>query len=96
MSKKKKIAASIVCIVIFLCAISFSAEASLRAAVFASFAPVKAFTMEFEKMKDISDNEALYYITENQPVERATQGILYTWAVYSYGPFHFAKYYGEG
>lgn len=55
-----------------------------------------AFTMEFEKVIDLDKNRTLYRITENVPVEKSTQGELTTWQVYHFGPFNFAKYYGEG
>lgn len=55
-----------------------------------------AFTLKYEKKEDVSRHKAVYRITENVPVEKATQGELCTWMVYHYGPFHFAKYYGEG
>ena len=52
--------------------------------------------MEYEKSEDIDATKTLYRITENPPVENATQNELYTWVVYHFGPFHFVKYYGEG
>ena len=93
---KKKIITIITCIVIVLGLISLSEAATLRAAVFVNFAPVKAFTMEFEESNYSPENVKLYIIRENPPVERATQGELTTWAVKSIGPFHYAYYYGEG
>ena len=93
---KKKIITIITSIVIVLGLISLSEAATLRAAVFMSFAPVKAFTMEFEESNYSPENVKLYIIRENPPVERATQGELTTWAVKSIGPFHYAYYYGEG
>lgn len=93
---KKKIITIITSIVIVLGLISLSEAATLRAAVFMSFAPVKAFTMEFEESNYSPENVKLYIIRENPPVERATQGELKTWAVKSIGPFHYAYYYGEG
>lgn len=93
---KKKIITIITSIVIVLGLISLSEAATLRAAVFMSFAPVKAFTMEFEESKYSPENATIYIIRENPPVERATQGELTTWAVKSVGPFHYAYYYGEG
>ena len=93
---KKKIKVIIAGILIALCLISLSEAATLRAAVFVSFAPVKAFTMEFEESNYSPEDVTLYIIRENPPVERATQGELTTWAVKSIGPFHYAYYYGEG
>ena len=93
---KKKIITIITSIVIVLGLISLSEAATLRAAVFMSFAPVKAFTMEFEESNYSPENVKLYIIRENPPVERATQNELTTWAVKSVGPFHYAYYYGEG
>lgn len=93
---KKKIITIITSIVIVLGLISLSEAATLRAAVFMSFAPVKAFTMEFEESKYSPENVKLYIIRDDPPVERATQGELTTWAVKSIGPFHYAYYYGEG
>ena len=94
--KKKKIKVVIVSILIVLALISLSETAALRAAVFVSFAPVKAFTMEFEESNYSPKNVKLYIIRENPPVERATQNELTTWAVKAIGPFHYAFYYGEG
>lgn len=94
--KKKKTITIITSIVIVLGLISLSEAATLRATIFMSFAPVKAFTMEFEESKYSPENVKLYIIRENPPVERATQGELTTWAVKSIGPFHYAYYYGEG
>ena len=97
MSRKKKKTRTIsTSIVIVLGLISLSEAATLRATIFMSFAPVKAFTMEFEESKYSPENVKLYIIRENPPVERATQGELTTWAVKSIGPFHYAYYYGEG
>ena len=93
---KKKIIAIITSIVIVSGLISLSEAATLRAAVFVSFAPVKAFTMEFEESNYSPENVKLYIIRENPPVERSTQGELTPWAVKSIGPFHYAYYYGEG
>ena len=99
MSKKKqKRKIVIVSILIVLMLISLSEAATLRAEVFVSFAPIKAFTMEFEESKRSAQpkNTTIYIIRENVPVERSTQGELTTWAVKSIGPFHYAYYYGEG
>ena len=93
---KKKITTIITCIVIVLGLISLSEAATLRAAVFVNFAPVKAFTMEFEESNYSPENVKLYIIRDNPQVECATQGELTTWAVKSIGPFHYAYYYGEG
>lgn len=95
MNKKKNIAI-ITSIIIALGLILLSEVATLRAAVFFSFAPVKAFTMECEESNYSPKNVTLYIIRENPPVERATQNELTTWAVKSIGPFHYAYYYGEG
>lgn len=99
MSKKKQIRKIVIAsILIVLMLISLSEAATLRAAVFVSFAPIKAFTMEFEESKRSMPpkNTTIYIIRENAPIERATQGELTTWAVKSIGPFHYAYYYGEG
>ena len=96
---KKKIAKIIVAVILISTVlISLSEAAALRAAVFLSFAPVKAFTMDFEESKRSAQpkNTTIYIIRENAPIERATQGELTTWAVKSIGPFHYAYYYGEG
>lgn len=97
--KKKIIIRTIIALVIFGAPISasLSKDFMLRAAVF-PVSPQSALTMEYEYYKDLPnrDNAKLYIITKNIPVEKETQGELYTWVVYNYGPFHFAKYYGEG
>lgn len=97
--KKKIIIRTIIALVIFGAPISasLSKDFMLRAAVF-PVSPQSALTMEYEYYKDLPDrdNAKLYIITKNIPVEKETQGQLYTWVVYNYGPFHFAKYYGEG
>lgn len=51
--------------------------------------------MKYKKADDRSAGKDLYVITENVPVEKATQGILETWEVYHFGPLKFAHYYGE-
>jgi hypothetical protein len=80
-----------------LISVTMSKDFMLRSAVF-FVSPKSALTMEYEYYKDLpdSDNAKLYVITKNIPVEKATQGELYTWVVYNYGPFYFAAYYGEG
>ena len=93
---KKKIKVIIAGILVALCLISLSETATLRAAVFVTFAPTKAFTMEFEESNYSPEDVTLYIIRKNPPVERATQCELTTWAVKSIGPFHYAYYYGEG
>lgn len=97
--KKKIIIRTIIALVIFGAPISasLSKDFMLRAAVFL-VSPQSALTMEYEYYKNLSDsdNAKLYIITKNIPIEKETQGQLYTWVVYNYGPFHFAKYYGEG
>ena len=93
---KRKIKVIITGILIVLGLISLSESATLRAAVFMRFEPVKAFTMEFEESNSSPENATIYIIRNNPPVERATQNELTTWAVKSIGPFHYAYYYGEG
>ncbi len=92
MKRIKLILASIVAI---MCIISFSAGATLRTAVF-FYSPRSAVTMEYEKSKRQDSKGVLYEITENIPMEKQTRNYLMTWVVYSFGPFHFAMYYGEG
>ncbi|MCB6993888.1 hypothetical protein LI177_10390 [bacterium 210820-DFI.6.37] len=94
-TKKAKIIIVIICIAMIICMISLSVDATLRTVIF-FYSPKSAVSMEYEKLKDIDDTKTLYRITENSPMEKATQNELYTWVVYSFGPFHFAKYYGEG
>ena len=91
---KVKIGIVIICIAIIICMISLSINATLRTVVF-FYSPKSAVSMEYEKSEDIDATKTLYRITENPPVENATQNELYTWVVYHFGPFHFAKYYGE-
>lgn len=93
-AKKKSGIVLIVCIIIILCVITFSRGAALRAAAFLH-SPKSAISMKYEKVGNIGTQKTLYRITENPPVEKATESELYTWVVYSFGPFHFAEYYGE-
>ena len=95
MNGRKRAGVAMICIVLFFCAISFSAEASLRSAVF-MFDMKSAFTMEYRELRQLDEHRTLYAIDEDTPVERATQNELTTWVVYSFGPFHYAWYYGEG
>ena len=92
---RTKIRTAIICIAMIICMLSLSVDMTLRTVVF-FYSPKSAVSMEYEKSEDIDAVKTLYRITENPPVENATQQELYTWAVYSFGPFHFAKYYGEG
>lgn len=95
MSVKRKSAGIVgICILIIICIISLSAGAALRTSVF-FYSPQSAFSIEYRKVKTIGENQTLYRITANPPMEKATQQELYTWMIYSFGPFHFAKYYGE-
>ncbi len=96
MIKKHKLAVVLICILIAVGAASLSAEAALRTAVFIWGSPKSAFTMEYEEIGEVGKFTTLYTIRENAPVERETQHTLYTWAVFSFGPFHYAYYYGEG
>lgn len=93
MGKMKKL---LMCIAIVLVVISLSETLTLRAAVFLR-SPESAVTSQ---LKDISDSREesskKYYVLSKPPVERVTQGKLTTWAVTSFGPFHYAYYYGEG
>ena len=96
MSKQKKL--KIICIalaVIIATMFSASNNLSLRLAVFLE-SPKSAFTMKYEKIEldESNENAAFFYIKKNPPIGSAGNG-MYTWVVYSYGPFHYAKYYGE-
>lgn len=94
--KKHRMRNTVIVLVIILIGISLSADLTLRTAVFLK-SPVSAFTMEYTELKSQETSFGTKYgITENAPVERATQGTLYTWIVYEFGPFHYAHYYGEG
>ena len=75
--------------------ISVSANLSLRLAVFFE-SPKSAFTMEYKKVEldESKDDTTFYCITKNPPSGGAGNGMC-TWVVYSYGPFHYAEYYGE-
>lgn len=75
--------------------ISISVNLSLRFAVFFE-SPKSAITLEYENIKtdETKENTNFYRITKNPPSGGSGNG-MYTWVVYSYGPFHYAKYYGE-
>jgi len=91
---KKRRTKVLVLAAILLMACTLSPGGALRTAVF-FHSPVSAVTMSYEEIQLSDEGERLYRITENEPVEKATQGHLYTWVVHEWGPFHFAEYYGE-
>lgn len=93
-SRKKKVIIILVAVVIFIGVATCSSEFMLRAAVFL-YSPSSAFSMKYKYIGDETNNVRLYKITENAPIEKGTEGELTTWAVYSFGPFHYAKYFGE-
>lgn len=66
----------------------------LKIAVF-TFSPQSAFTLEYKYIDTESNGEKIFRITKNPPIEKATQGEMTTWAVSRFGPFQYAKYYGE-
>lgn len=92
--KKKKYFLLRVIILILITAAFCSTDFVLRVGVF-FFSPKSAVTMEYELAGKGETGEQLYRITKNTPIEEVTQGYLYTWAVKSFGPFHFGYYYGE-
>ena len=92
--KKRNLLITLVLIIILIGIAACSSSLMLRVAVF-PYSPASAFTMKYKVVKNESDNIKLYNITKNAPIERGTEGKLTTWAVYSFGPFHYAKYYGD-
>jgi hypothetical protein len=93
-NKKKRMLISFAAIVIILGVAMSSSSFMLRLAVF-SYSPSSAFTMKYEQVKSDSKGAKIYRIIENAPIEKGTRGELTTWAVYSIGPFHYARYHGE-
>lgn len=96
MKLKKRILlviSAVLAAVVLLC--TLTEEGALRAAVFFA-SPKNAFTMEFEVAATPAKKETIYKITENEPVEKETDGSLYTWKVTKFGLFCYAEYYGEG
>lgn len=92
----KKRGAIIACIIsIFILFAMCSTEIMFRTAVF-MHSPKSAICMKYKKMDDATHGKDLYIITENPPIEKATQGILTTWIVYHIGPLKIVRYYGEG
>lgn len=92
--KKKKGIKVLVGIIVIAFLLTCTPGMALRTSAF-FFDIGSAFTLEYEKKEDVSKHKTIYRITENVPVEKATQGELRTWMVYHFGPFNFAKYYGE-
>ncbi len=92
--RKRRQLLTIASIVVAIGIASCSPGLMLRLAVF-PYSPSSAFTMKYEVERGERDNIRLYRITANAPVEKDTRGELTTWAVYRFGPFHYAKYYGE-
>ena len=87
----------LIILIIILCMISVIPDLTLRCAVFFD-SPKSAFTIEYERADDHPDDTGyrhMYRIIRNEPIEKTTEGHLYTWAVYHIGPFHYARYYGE-
>ena len=95
MSKKMKDLIGIICIIAVLIIFVCTPGMALRTSAF-MYDAGSAFTLQFEKVTDISKYKTIYRITENVPIERGTEGQLTTWQVFHFGPFHFATYYGEG
>lgn len=92
---KRKGLKVIACIVVIAVVLTCTPGMALRTSAF-MFDMGSAFTLEFEKVEDLSEHKTIYRITENVPVEKSTQGNLTTWQVYHFGPFNIATYYGEG
>lgn len=80
--------------VLLFCLCTLSQEGALRAAAF-RYSPVSAFTMTYHEVGYEGAYGKKFVIDKNEPVEKATEGHLYTWIVYDIGPFNFAKYFGE-
>lgn len=91
---KKKGITVLVCIVVIAVILTFTPGMALRTSAF-FFDMCSAFTLEVEKVEELSEHKTIYRITENVPVEKSTQGELTTWQIYHFGPFNFATYYGE-
>ena len=95
MTKGKKILICVItAILVGACMCSRSPDAALRSSVFMR-SPYSALHMKYEKQEVLDKRNTLYRITENEPVEKDTDGSLYTWTVISVGPLYFARYYGE-
>ena len=94
MNKRIKTRAVAEIVVLLILLAMCSTDIRLRLAVF-TYSPKSAVTMKYKKADDRSAGKDLYVITENVPVEKATQGMLETWEVYHFGPLKFAHYYGE-
>jgi len=84
-----------VCLVVIAVVLTCTPGMALRTSAFMCDMG-SAFTMEFETVIALDKHRTLYKITDNVPVEKSTRGELTTWQVYHFGPFNFAKYYGEG
>lgn len=93
MNARKKVAIIASIMTVTLLTLMTSTSFALRVAIF-FHSPSSAVTMEYREI-DSEQGKYLYEITQNAPVEDATQGTLTTWEVHHYGPFKIATYYGE-
>lgn len=92
--KSRIIILSVIPAVLLFCLCTLSPGGALRAAAF-RYSPISAFTMTYHEVGYEGSYGRKFVIDKNEPVEKATEGHLYTWIVYDVGPFYFAKYYGE-
>ncbi|SNS34324.1 hypothetical protein SAMN05446037_100875 [Anaerovirgula multivorans] len=102
MSKRKT--AIIICMFIFILVFLHSMSTlALRTSVFLHGYPIVALTttiQEYEPYDQYNrellqkENSRLYKLTP-PPIEKATDGYLYTWKVNKKGYLYFASYYGE-
>lgn len=72
MNKRKKTGAVAAIVVLLILLAMCSTDIMLRLAVF-TYSPKSAVTMKYKKSDDRSAGKDLYVITENVPVEKATQ-----------------------
>jgi len=103
MSKRKVFVATFAIMLFFLVVHSVPTLA-LRTSIFFHGYPVVAVTTEIQEYVPYSqydrellekENARLFKLTP-PPVEKATQGYLYTWKVSKKAFLYFARYHGEG